>query len=259
MTVHEFGKDNEGVIVLFHPLGVRWDVFEYVVPILERDYHLVIPAVPGFDPDAPHTDFTRVEEIAADTAAWLAAQGYEHIKCLYGCSMGGGVVARILAEKAIRSDCAVMDGGMTPYQLWKPLTYLIGVRDFCVMELGKHLSVGALRGMFDPEKYNDDDLQYVKTVLSSMSARTIWRAFYSCNNYSMPQPIPQPDCTVQYWYGSEEKKARKWDIDYIRKAFPAAEFVENANQGHAEYFTLHPEAFCEQLAALICRTGQDCA
>lgn len=32
MTIHEFGKENKDVIVLFHPLGVWWDVFEYVIP-----------------------------------------------------------------------------------------------------------------------------------------------------------------------------------------------------------------------------------
>ncbi|MBQ8935176.1 MAG: hypothetical protein IJ049_02055, partial [Oscillospiraceae bacterium] len=104
---------------------------------------------------------------------------------------------------------------------------------------------------FSPEKYSDEDVQYVKKVLKSMSARTIWRAFYSCNNYTMPNPVPKPVCPVQYWYGDEEKRQRKWDIDYIRMVFPETEFVENPGMGHAEYFTLHPEQFCEQLTAFV--------
>ena len=36
MTVHEFGKDNKDVLVMFHPLGVWWDVFEYVIPELSE-------------------------------------------------------------------------------------------------------------------------------------------------------------------------------------------------------------------------------
>ena len=31
LTVHEFGKENQNTIVLFHPLGVWWDIFEYVM------------------------------------------------------------------------------------------------------------------------------------------------------------------------------------------------------------------------------------
>ena len=52
---------------------------------------------------------------------------------------------------------------------------------------------------------------------------------------------------------SGEKKARAWDIAYIRRAFPQAQFVENSGQDHAEFFTLHPEAFCGQLEGFIAR------
>ena len=84
-----------------------------------------------------------------------------------------------------------------------------------------------------------------------MSAKTIWNGFYSANNYSMPEPIRKPDCPVQYWYGEQEKKARKWDIAYIRKNFPDTVFVENKGQDHAEFFTLHPEEFCKRLDGFI--------
>lgn len=56
MTIHEFGKENEETLVLLHPLGVRWDIFNSIVPILKKDYHIVIPAIPGFDPDMPEAD-----------------------------------------------------------------------------------------------------------------------------------------------------------------------------------------------------------
>lgn len=67
----------------------------------------------------------------------------------------------------------------------------------------------------------------------------------------MSNPVPKPKCLVQYWYGDEEKKERKADIAYISKNFPDTKFVENKGMGHAEYFTLHPEKFCEQLLAVI--------
>mgnify|MGYP000924927587 FL=1 len=169
--------------------------------------------------------------------------------------MGGGIVTRMLAVGKVDASCAVIDGGMTPYQLWKPLTYLIGVRDFAMVELGKHMSVKALQSMFDPEKYTDDDLKYIKKAMCSMSARTIWRSFYSCNNYSMPKPVPPVRCRIAYWYGSDEKRSRKWDIAYVRKTFPHALVVENAGMGHAEFFTLHPREFCEKLIAWVRLSG----
>ena len=40
MTIHEFGKENNDVLVMFHPLGVWWDVFEYVIPGLSEFFTL---------------------------------------------------------------------------------------------------------------------------------------------------------------------------------------------------------------------------
>ena len=71
MTIHEFGEENESLLILFHPLGVHWDVFNYVVPLLKDGYHLVIPALPGFDPDAPEADFISVEQIADEMTTML--------------------------------------------------------------------------------------------------------------------------------------------------------------------------------------------
>ena len=50
----------------------------------------------------------------------------------------------------------------------------------------------------------------------------------------MPNPALKPTCPVQYWYGDEEQKERRWDIDYIESMFPETEFVENQGMGHAE-------------------------
>ena len=87
VTIHEFGEENESLLVLFHPLGVHWDVFNYVVLLLRDRYHLVIPALPGFDPDAPEADFTSVEQIADEMTTWLIERNLSSITCLYGYSI----------------------------------------------------------------------------------------------------------------------------------------------------------------------------
>uniref|UniRef100_UPI000494074B alpha/beta fold hydrolase n=1 Tax=Treponema pedis TaxID=409322 RepID=UPI000494074B len=92
MTIHEFGTEHTDTILMFHPLSVWWDVFEYVIPILEKEYHLVIPAMPGLDPDRPESTYTSVEDIAAKAANLLIERRQKRIACLFGCSMGGGVV-----------------------------------------------------------------------------------------------------------------------------------------------------------------------
>ena len=115
MTIHEFGKENINVIVLIHPALVMWDYFEYVIPLLEEKYRVIVPALPGYDEDAPG-DFTSVEAIASALAGWLKEHGVSQLACIYGCSMGGAIVTRFLADGRVKVNAAVIDGGITPYQ-----------------------------------------------------------------------------------------------------------------------------------------------
>ena len=57
MRVYEYGKENPECILLIHPSLVTWDYFEYVIPLLEKHYHLLIPALPGYKGFVPDTVF----------------------------------------------------------------------------------------------------------------------------------------------------------------------------------------------------------
>ena len=74
MTIHEFGQDHDEVVVLVHPSVTMWDYFEYVIPLLQEHYHLIVPALPGYDTEIV-SNFTSVEEIAEHLASWLISMG----------------------------------------------------------------------------------------------------------------------------------------------------------------------------------------
>ena len=250
MTIHEYGSDKPETLVLIHPSLVMWDYFEYVIPFLKECYHLVIPALPGYD-EKSNSDFTSIEEIAAELANWLKEHGCDHISCIYGCSMGGSVVIRLLADGRIAVDCAVIDGGITPYQLPWVVTRLIAIKDFCMIILGKVCGISLLEKAFSTDEYSEEELQYAAYVLKMISAKTIWRTFDSCNNYSMPSPVRIACRNIEYWYTDKEKKARKQDIIYVKKNIPQTVFRKFRDVGHGGLAVLHPEKFSKKLQALI--------
>lgn len=255
MTVHEFGKENEKTVVLIHPSLVMWDYFDYVIPLLETKYHLIIPALPGYDKDCPG-DFTSVETIAAELAEWLGSHGIKKLSCIYGCSMGGSIVTRFLADHRIQTDFAVIDGGIMPYRLPYIVTRLIAAKDFLLVYLGKRGGIKLIEKAFTSDEYAKEDLQYVADVLKMMSAKTIWHTFDSCNNFSMPERIETSCRNIEYWYAATEKKARKGDIAYIKNVFPQTVFREFENIGHGGLAALKPEILAEELSKL-CEKG-DC-
>jgi pimeloyl-ACP methyl ester carboxylesterase len=254
MTIHEYGEDKEKVIVLIHPSAVMWDYFEYVVPRLQEKYHLIIPALPGYDEECPDEDFTSVEEIADDLAKWLIAHKIKTVDVLYGCSMGGAVVLKMLAEQKIVVNNAVCDGGITPYQLPWLITRIIAIKDFLMVSMGKIGGLGILEKAFSTDEYSKEDLKYMAKVFSFMSYKTIWNTFESCNNYDMPKNVLEFKGHLQYWYGDKEAKDRSADIKYVRKHFPKAKFIKFKNMGHASMASLYPQKMVERLERVISNT-----
>lgn len=251
MTIHEYGVGKEKVIVLVHPSAVMWDYFTYVIQILKNNYHLIVPALPGYDESNPHEDFTSVEEIADSLAQWLIARKINVVDILYGCSMGGAIALRMLAEQQITIKNTVCDGGITPYQLPWLLTRLIAVKDFLMVSMGKIGGLRLLEKAFSTDECSKEDLAYLAKVIRFMSCKTIWRTFESCNNYSMPQCLPEHQGRLQYWYGDKESEDQRENVAYVKKHFPHAEFIRLENRGHASMASRHPEEMAERFELLL--------
>ena len=255
MTVHEFGKENNEVIVLIHPSIVMWDYFEYVIPLLEEKYRVIVPALPGYDPDVK-SDFTSVEDIAAELAEWLTSHDIHEVACLYGCSMGGSIVARMLADNALEIKSAAIDGGITPYKLPWIVTRFIAVKDFLLIYTGKIGGAKLLEKAFSTDELSEEDVQYAAKVLKMISAKTIWRTFESCNNYSMPKDI-YTDCKhIEYWVADKEVKDRKADIARIKEFFPHTVFRKINDVGHGGLAPFNPERFVRGIER-ACKEGRN--
>jgi len=256
MTIHEFGTDNDKVIVLIHPAVVMWDYYEYVIPLLEERYHVIVPALPGYDTETDG-DFTSVEQIAEELEDWLISKGLSRVTCIYGCSMGGAVVIRLLADNRLQIENAVLDGAITPYQLPWIATRFIAARDFLMIWMGKKGGIKTLEKAFSTDEYSQEDLKYIEQVLSRMSSKTIWRTFESANNYKMPEQIGTNCRKIEYWYADAEEKDRAWDIKYTKKMFPGAVFRKMENVGHGGLAPLQPKRLVDGLEKLIAREDSD--
>ena len=104
ITMHETGTQNEKVCLLIHPSLVYWDYFEYVVPHLENEYHVLIPALPGYDKEKPESNFTSIEQVAAGIEEWLSENNIKKVDAIYGCSMGGSIVLKLLANQNVKIE-----------------------------------------------------------------------------------------------------------------------------------------------------------
>ena len=246
MNYHAYGESGAPVLVLIHPSAVTWDYFERVIPLLEQDYHLFVPVLPGYDL-SNDSDFTSVEQIAAELAEQLLEQGVTEAAAIYGCSMGGSITLRMAVDGKLPAGHYILDGGITPYQLPWLLTRLIALRDFGMMAMGKLGGEKLMVKAFSSSDYSDEDYKYLAEILRHCSCKTLWNTFDSCNNYKMPKEVMRFKGAVHYWYGAKERKARDWDLKYMRKFVPDTEFREFPGIDHTDLAFFHPEQFVEAI------------
>ena len=249
MEVKEFGAAEKPAVVLIHPSLVTWDYFEYVIPLLEEDYHLVVPVMPGYNLDDA-SEFSSVEKIASELDGWLLEHGIERLHAVYGCSMGGSIALRMAVYGKARAEHYIMDGGITPYRLPYLLTRPIALRDFLVVALGKLGGERLMAKAFSSTEFSEDDLRYAANILDYCSYRTLWRTFDSCNNYRMPKTPVRFDGEILYWYAEKERHARKWDIAYMRDLVPQTEFRELSGIDHGDMALFHPERLAQAIGNL---------
>ena len=249
MNIHEFGKENKNAILLIHPSLVKWDYFENVIPLLEKKYHLLVPALPGYDFEE-QSDFSSVEQIAGELNVRIRASGITELYAVYGCSMGGSIALMMTLGRSVPIKHCIMDGGITPYRLPWIATRFIALKDYLMMMIGRVGGVRLLEKAFATDAYSKEDLAYVAEVLKHSSRKTLWRTFESCNNYKIPNPIPQIGTRIHYWYAENEEKERKPDIQYMKDRFQQTQFHVLPKLGHAGLALLKPEMFADMIERL---------
>ena len=249
MRIYEYGKENPECILLIHPSLVTWDYFEYVIPLLEKRYHLLIPALPGYDLN-DDSEFSSVEQIASELADDILKRGIQEVKAIYGCSMGGSITLRMAADGKLKAKNYIMDGGITPYQLPWILTRFIAVRDFGMMALGKLGGEKLIVKAFSSTQYSEEDLKYVAKIFRHCTYKTLWNTFDSCNNYKMPKKTMRFTGKVHYWYAEKECKARDWDLKYMKKFVPDTVFKCFKGMDHGDMALFYPERMAQELLKL---------
>lgn len=246
MRVLEYGRECEKTL-LFLPCTAEpeW-AFTDSVKLLAQDYRVMQIVYDGHGETGE--DFISVETTVDEVTDWLRSHGIARLDAAYGCSLGGACLTRFLALGKIPTERAVIDAGITPYQMPSVLRRLACLRD----RLGFGLVAGnrkILEAVYPPERWTlpgrDPMKEYdaLTAYLKSYSSRTVRNIFWSANNYALPSGPKKTGCRLVYWYGEAEKKARNGNIRFIKRYFPNVRTLGIPKMDHAELVMLHPQEF----------------
>ena len=248
MHITEYGAEHTRTL-LFLPCTAEpaW-AFSATVALLARRWHVFQVSYDGHEPAYPG-DFLSVEQTVAEIMLWLHSRGITWLDAAYGCSLGGACLTRLLALGELPVGRAIIDGGITPYQLPFPVRRLLLARDCIGFRLVTR-SRGILEAAFPPERFtlpgHNPKAEYdaLQAYLRTYSRRTVRNVFWSGNNYALPRTPAETGTKITYWYGDDEKKDRRGNIRFIKRYFPHIRVRGIPKMAHAELVMIHPEEFC---------------
>ena len=246
MRILEYGREHDRTL-LFLPCTAEpeW-AFTDSVTLLAQDYHVMQVVYDGHGETGE--DFVSVEATVDEVTDWLKNHGIMELDAAYGCSLGGACLTYLLASGKIPVKRAVIDAGITPYQLPLILRRLICLCD-CVGFKLVTKSRKVLEKAYPPERWTlpgrDPAKEYdeLTAYLKTYSSRTVKNIFWSANNYKLPQKPADTHCKIIYWYGEEEEKARRGNILIIKQYFRGIRTMAVPKMDHAELVMIYPSEF----------------
>ncbi|MGN1388089.1 MAG: alpha/beta fold hydrolase [Bulleidia sp.] len=263
MKIYEFGRTQPRRLLIFQCAAEPWTVFLPICERMSEHFHVYMAAADGHNPE-DHSTFSSVEDYAHGAAVYLRTHGAEKLEALYGLSMGGGAAMRFLAAEKIPVEKAIIDAGITPYHYTLLVKRLIALRDLGMIYLVTHsrkvMELAApperwTRKGVDPGRSYADLLNFFR---AHYSARTIYNTFWSANNWKMPSDFRGVATEMEYWYGEEEKKARKENIQWAAEKFPQIRFREFRGLAHGELAMVYPDRCCEEAMRFFGAEEDEC-
>ncbi|NLL92134.1 MAG: hypothetical protein GX222_06950 [Ruminococcaceae bacterium] len=247
MKVYEFGKNNKNTLLMFQCAAEPWWVFKNSAEAVSKDFRVFLFISDGHDEKG--TDFVSIERNVHQAVSYLKENDVIYLDMAYGISMGGSSVMYMLAHQLIPVKKAIIDAGITPYPYPKWLCRVIALRDYLMIKAA-FKSLKLMKMFMPPERWTpkgEDAKEHYRKLFkfgkNHYSDKTIYNVFWSANNYPMPEFVPPSDTEIEYWYGEEEKSARKADIAYAINAFPQITAKEFSGLAHGELVMMFPERF----------------
>ena len=252
MRFYSFGHQNNPVLLLLPGTCCHWKRnFGSVIPLLEKEFHVVCTSYDGFD----ETEQTVFPDMLTETAKiedYIQANFGGHICAAYGCSLGGSFVGLLIQRGNIRIDHGIL--GSSDLDQSSGLSARLQAR----------LSSGVLYGMFQKgrlpgwmqkrlEKKAPEERAYMDRMLEMFGVgqadmsfvwkRSIYNQFFSDLVTPLKDGISVPGTAVHIFYAV--KMGERYEARY-RQHFKDPDIRAHDMQ-HEELLVCYPRQWADEV------------
>lgn len=253
MKFTECGKTDGKTIVLLPGTGCSAAAnFLTVLPLLEKEYRLILIDYDGFD--GAGTVFSTMEEQAQKIEDHLLEHYEGKIDAIYGSSLGGSFAGILLQRQRIHMDHVIL--GSSDLDQSSPIpaffSSLIVVPFFThIMNSGK---LPSWMESFYARKHGKEDAEKLSGIVRMLSEKgnrfslhSMWNEFYSDLVTPLQERIDIPGTRVHIFYalGMGEKYRKRYLYHFSDPDIRANPY------NHEILLALHPQEWLQQLEELL--------
>ena len=244
MRFKTFGDNSHPSLMLLPGLGVSYELFLPLIDLLKDRFYIVAAEVDGFIL-GEYTEFTSIDDQAAQANAYVKEQLGGHLDCAYGLSMGGKILSRMMERREIGIDHAVMDAApLLPLPKWLvgPLRYYQ-----CANVWTCYHWTGFWKWVFHSH-YFDVLLEECKKVWPYGKGKAVLHGYKDIYTHKL-ESIDGPD--IHFWYGTKEAYVAKPQVEHLKKLHLETKVEVFKGMNHGQFLVDHPDEVAERILGLI--------
>ncbi len=238
------GNADGPLVMLIPGLGVSYEIFCPLIALLHDRYHIVAAQIDGFTL-GKQTAFTSVDDQASQIIDYIRQNHNGHIDCIYGLSLGGKILSRILERNQIVVGHAIMDAApllALPRWLVGPLRHLQSWnvwscyhwRGFWSRMFGSH--------------YFDVLLDECRKTFPYGGRRAVLDGYKSVYTSSL-RTINGND--IHYWHGTKESFVARPQVKHLQRLCPSVQVEIFPKMNHGQLLIDHPEQIAKRIIGIV--------
>ena len=244
MTFKTYGNKENPSLLLLPGLGVSYEIFLPLIDLLQDKFHIIAAGVDGFQL-GQQSEFTSVDDQAAQAIRYAQKHLDGHWDVAYGLSLGGKILSRMLERDEIVIGHAILDAApLLPLPKWlvDPLRYYQSANVWTCYHW-----TGFWKWAFHSH-YFDVLLEECKKVWPSGRGKAVQDGYKDVYTQKL-ESIHGAD--IHFWYGTKEAFVAKPQAEHLLKLCPEAHIEVFPKMNHGQLLVDHPEEVARRIQEAI--------
>ncbi|MDO4351136.1 MAG: alpha/beta hydrolase [Eubacteriales bacterium] len=254
MEAYEFGKNNAKKILLIPGNMMCWKQFKDVIPLLEKNYHVIAISTDGYD--GKGTTFTTALSSAEIVEDYIKDNLEGHINLVFGESFGSATAAELFNRQRVRIDSLILSGPQ-----YMRMGALTGILERVIpknqYKLVKNIAAAKKAGKMPLmlKLYTRASDETLFEEFNGLAENISLETLKNCTSeglklYSEIERFEiRPEAHVSIWYGEKEPNMKK-ALKILTRIYPNAEVHPFPGMGHGEIIG-HPDIMAHAINEFI--------